>query len=224
MCGRYQLDLSNIDKFRSRFQIEGEIPESEMRTSYNMAPGQDLPVIVSKGSNSLELMKWGLIPFWEEKKEKPNSLINIRSEKATTASWAKHWMQTSRCLIPASGYYEWQKTKDGKIPFRIYEENREYMSFAGLYSLYKNPNSGEEIKTYAILTTKPSEDVEMIHDRMPVILSEKEETVWLNDKNNEINKLGKLLKPYYGELATYKVSTVINNPANNGLELLTKVS
>ncbi len=223
MCGRYQLDLSNIDKFKSRFRITGEIHCFGFRTSYNMAPGKNLPVIVNKGNNFFDLMKWGLIPFWEEKKENPNSLINIRSEKATTAHWAKHWMQTSRCIVPVSGYYEWKKTKNGKIPYRIYEPDREYMSFAGLYSSYQNPNTGEEIKTYAILTTTPNKDTAFIHNRMPAILSEKEEEAWLNDKNAEIEKLGKFLRPYLGKLIPYEVSPIVNNPSNDGLKLLTKV-
>lgn len=218
MCGRYQLDLSIIDKFRSRFQIKGEIPD--FKTSYNMAPGQNLPVIVSKGSNVLELMQWGLIPFWEERKENPTSLINIRSEKAISAHWAKHWMQTSRCIVPASGYYEWQKTKNGKIPYRIYEQCREYVSFAGLYSLYQNPDTGTEMKTYAILTTKPNKDVESIHNRMPVILSESEETGWLDNKNMDMDQLGKLLRPYQKKLKSYEVDKIVNNLSNDGPELL----
>jgi putative SOS response-associated peptidase YedK len=212
MCGRYQFDFSNKERFKKRYHIDGRFPSSEIKTRYNAAPGQKLPTIVTHSPNSVEIMLWGLIPYWEEKKENPHGLINITSEKAIIAGWAKKWIQFQRCLVPSSGFYEWKKTSDGKIPYRIYVKDKEYFSFAGLYSVYKNPETGREEKNYAILTTQPNDFMKSIHHRMPVILDEEKEEDWLNPDTVEIEHLKKFLNPFQGKLEAYPISTRINNP------------
>ncbi len=212
MCGRYQLEIRDIKGFKNRFDIDGDIPDIE--TSYNMAPGQDLPVVVSHSPNSLELMEWGLIPFWEQKKESPKGLINIRSEKAVSASWAKKYIQFQRCIVPASGFYEWQRSKEGTKPYRIYSEDDEYLAFAGLYAEYQSR------RTYAILTTEPNELMRPIHNRMPMILTKEEEAEWLNPDNVEIDHLKRLLDPYEGKLQAYPISTEVNSPRNNDPKII----
>ncbi len=224
MCGRYQFDFSNKDKFKARYHIDGRFPLSDIKTRYNISPGQKNPVVVSHSPNSVDLMLWGIIPFWEEKKEKPHGLINVKSESAISKGWAKKWIQFQRCLVPASGFYEWKKTTDGKVPFRIFAKGKDYISFAGLYSSYKHPGSGEEIYTYTILTTEPNEFMKPIHHRMPVILTKAEEEKWLNPDTVEIEHLKDLLHPFSGKLEAYPITTRVNSPIYDDKEVIKPVN
>ena len=219
MCGRYNLNLSNPDKFKERFEIEGKLPLFETRT--NISPGQVLPVIVSHSPNSVEMMVWGLVPFWEEKKEKPKALINVRDDTILSKPWAHKYLQFSRCLVPASGFFEWQKQGTAKQPFNFHLKSGEYFGFAGLYSTYKHPATGDEVKCYTIITTEPNDLLSQVHNRMPVILKKEDEAAWLNPDTVEIEQLATLLKPYpSGEMEGYMVHKRVGNPANDDPYLL----
>ncbi|MFN8475914.1 MAG: SOS response-associated peptidase [Anaerolineae bacterium] len=220
MCGRYNLNLSNPEKFKERFEIEGELPLFETRT--NISPGQVLPVVVSHSPNSVELMVWGLVPFWEEKKEKPKALINVRDDTILSKSWAHKYLQFSRCLVPASGFFEWQKQGTAKQPFNFRLKSGEYFAFAGLYSTYTHPATGDEVKCYTIITTEPNDLLSSVHNRMPVILKKEDEAAWLNPDTVEIEELTQFLKPYpAAKMEGYMVDRRIGNPANDDPRLLT---
>lgn len=215
MCGRYQLDLTNKTYFHDRFEIEGDLP-SELKSSWNIAPSQEQPVVVSDSPNRIEIMTWGLIPFWEEKKEKPHGLINVRDDTAVNKKWAHKYLQEQRCIVPATGFYEWAKLKEGKKPYNIKLKDQEYFGMAGIYSITKHPVTGKEIYSYAILTTSPNKVMEKIHNRMPVVLKKEDESEWLSHDLYEIESIAKYLKSYpEEEMEAYPVSTKVNIPSIN---------
>lgn len=220
MCGRYQFDFSNRERFQTRYQIEGDYPYSEIKTRYNVSPGQKMPVVLSHSPNTVELMLWGFIPEWD-KSDKPKGFINLRDDTVANKAWAWKYLRYQRCLVPANGFYEWKKISDGKVPYYIRPSTEDYFSFAGLYSVWKHPATGEPKKSYAIVTTSPNAFMEGIHNRMPVILTPDEEKYWLNPDNTEVAGLKELLKPYTGNMKAYPVSRRINSPANDDRELLT---
>ncbi|KKQ01596.1 MAG: hypothetical protein US11_C0006G0038 [Candidatus Roizmanbacteria bacterium GW2011_GWA2_36_23] len=213
MCGRYNLELT--ERFSKRFQVN-EVPS--MKSRYNIAPSQQLPVIVKHKVRDLKIMKWGLVPFWS--KDGKQQLINIRADSAISKPMFTRLIKARRCLVPATGFYEWKRTSDGKIPFLVRLKSQDYFSFAGLYDILKTPE-GKEIPAYAIITTEPNDLMSKIHNRMPVILKKQDENNWLNPDNAEIDSLKSLLNPFQAELMeAYPISSRINNPFNDDKELL----
>ncbi len=218
MCGRYTLEFDK--DFFKRFKTTNKI---DFKPRYNIAPSYDMPVVVSHSPNTVEIMKWGLVPFWEEKKEKPRGLINVRDDTLVQKTWGHKYLQFQRCLVPSTGFYEWKKTTDSKIPYYIHLTDRKYFSFAGMYSTYKHPVTGVEINTYTIITTSPNKVMENIHNRMPVILKEEDEDKWLNSDTVEIENLKQYLKPYPDKtMESYIVSTRMNSPAFDSIENIEK--
>ncbi len=220
MCGRYNLDFSDPREFTNRFKIANILSKGELKSNYNIAPGQKQPVILIRSSNIIEIMLWGLIPFWE-KSEKPKGLINLRNDTVLAKKWAHKYIQFQRCLVPASGFFEWGYTPEGKTPYHFKVKNQTYFSFAGLYADWKHPTTGQEIKTYAIITTLPNELLEKVHNRMPVILREEDEDAWLNPDMVEIENIKEFLKPYPSqEMEKIAVSKRVNNPFNNDPDVI----
>ena len=217
MCGRYSLSFD--DRFFTRFETSNTL---ELKSHYNVAPGQRMPVVVRHSPNTVELMIWGFVPHWENKKEKPKALINLRDDTVVTKGWAHKYLQFQRCLVPATGFFEWKKTAVGKkIPYHLRLKVRNYFSFAGLYNTYTSSQTGKQINTYAILTTGPNALIEPIHHRMPVILSQEEEDAWLNPDLVEIEQIKLFLKPYPADQMTaHPVSTRVNYPGNDDPDVI----
>lgn len=221
MCGRYT--LIDTDKLQERFQTINAI--DDLKPNYNTAPGQIMPVVVdSQDKNELKLMKWGLVPPWAEEANIGYRMINARSEGIETKPSFRHAFKRQRCLVPANGFYEWQKGQDGKIPHYIQFKQGSLFAFAGLWEYWKRPD-GTGLETYTIITTSPDEVVKPIHDRMPVILKKEHEDAWLDSDNQDTDFLRSLLKPYPAEpLEAYPVSTEVNVAANNDEHLIGPVN
>jgi putative SOS response-associated peptidase YedK len=218
MCGRYSLSFD--EKFFARFDTVNTI---QFAPHYNVAPSQIMPIIVRKSPNRVVSMAWGFVPPWE-KGEKVKTLINLRDDTVLTRPWAKRFLQSHRCLVPATGFFEWKHTGTPKTPYFIHLKSGEYFAFAGLYSTYKTP-SGREVETFAILTTQPNKLMAPIHNRMPVILSKDAENAWLNPDVVEIEQLKQYLAPYPDkEMEAYPVSTKVNIPKNDIPEIIQPVS
>lgn len=216
MCGRY--DLDQPDEIYDRFEIEDR--RLLLEPNYNVAPSQIMPVVVQHSPNHLELMRWGLIPFYAKE---PKGIINARAETVSTNAAFKKAFQLQRCLVPASGFYEWKKTSQGKVPYHIYLKDDRLFAFAGIYTIWKS-SQGQELKTYAIITTEPNELMAEIHNRMPVILEPDNEAAWLNPDETEASRLLPLLTPYPAKLMqAVAISRAVNNPKNNFPELLKPV-
>lgn len=185
MCGRYSFYPPK--NFASRFSLDLSSKDlAKLTPNGNVTPGQVMPVITKNdNSNQLDFMKWGLIPAWAKNYKIDHGMINARSESLTSKPSFKDSFKNSRCLIPATGFYEWQKTGKISTPYLFQLKDQSLFSFAGLYD-----NS-----TYTIITTSPNSLVEPIHHRMPVILSQSDESTWL-DPSTDPQNLISLLSPF----------------------------
>ncbi len=220
MCGRYTLNKT-ADDVAKRFNIAAR--PKDFQENYNVTPSQIMPVITETedGKRHLEQMQWGIPRILG--KDLVKELINTRADKAFGGFW-KRTVLSRRCLIPATGFYEWQAGKDGKTPFFIHPKDIELYSFAGIWDIWKDQD-GKEVKTYSIMTTEPNKEMKAIHTRMPVILHPEDEASWIEPSNNTAEGLGELLLPFEdGGLEIYEVSRDVNNPVNNNSRLIQAVS
>jgi putative SOS response-associated peptidase YedK len=214
MCGRYGFEPGK--KFFDRFNIQNR--QLELKAHYNVTPTQTMPVVVQHSPNSVELMTWGFLRPWANR-----PLINATAEKVATSKVFSKAFAHQRCLVPASGFYEWKATASGKVPHYITLKATELFAFAGLYEVAKDKD-GNEVTTYTIITTAPNELMAPIHSRMPAILHQEDEAFWLNPDNVETRELERLLLPYpEDEMQAWPVSKAVNNPRNDGEELIKPV-
>ena len=195
------------ERIQERFQTENS---ASSRPSYNVSPGQTQLVITNKGTRTIESMAWGIMPSWA--KESGKALINARSETLAEKPTFRDAFKNRRCLVPASGYYEWKREDGNKIPYYFYRTDEPLFAFAGLYS---------EDGKYVIVTTAASQVISHIHDRMPVILSTDGEKHWLDNENKDPQGLQELLVPFISDgLKYHEVSKEVGNAASNFLELI----
>lgn len=211
MCGRYTLSTP-VGALAEEFGLGGALPD--LPASYNIAPTQEVPAILGNdGGRRLEMLRWGLIPAWADDPGIGARMINARSETAAEKPSFRRAFRNRRCLIPADGFYEWQKAPGGKQPYHIRMRDGRPFAFAGLWESWGR--DGEEIRSCTILTTTANALVGEIHDRMPVILARDAYDVWL-DPDSESDELAGLLAPYPDEeIEKYPVSRFVNSPRNN---------
>lgn len=218
MCGRYRLSR--------RKQLVAEyfdaVPaEDEWNPRYNIAPSQPVPVVrqnPKKPFRELSLLRWGLIPSWATDPSIAFKTINARSETVTATASFREPFRGQRCLIPADGFYEWQRNSKSKQPYCFEVGESEIFAFAGLWDRWTDP-LGEVIETCTILTTTPNSLLQDIHDRMPVILDPAAYTPWLNPAARDTNfALLRMLVPYAGSMRRFPVSTRVNQVQNDDPE------
>jgi putative SOS response-associated peptidase YedK len=224
MCGRYILEDKKKTIFK-RFKVNEPTwyNQGSYSASYNIAPGFIVPVVTRNSPNELQLMKWGLVPSWAKDPNIGFKLINARAESIAQKPSFKESFLKRRCLIPASGFYEWKHLENSKnkIPYLFTLKKDQLISFAGIYDIWKDAE-GKEIKTFTIITTEPNSLMQPIHNRMPVILKENDEDIWL-DSNSNSNILQTFLKPYdTSDMEAYTVSQEVNSPRNQGSNLIEK--
>lgn len=218
MCGRY---VSKIDAAIERyFQVKK--PRFAF-ASYNVAPSKDVPVVrqAEGGERELVLMRWGLIPFWAKDKRIGYKMINARSETVDTKPAFRQPFNRHRCLIPANGFYEWQKRRGGKVPYYIHPRDGSMMGFAGLWDIWKNPE-GECIESCTIITTVANELVKPLHDRMPLIISPDAYGCWLTGNVDEASEV--ISTSPSVPLEAYPVSTLVNKPENDDPSCIERVA
>lgn len=218
MCGRFSL-YADFEDIAEQFDIYN-MEEIEFRKRYNIAPSQDVLSIVStERGNKVGFLKWGLIPFWAKDKKIGYKMINARAETVDEKASYKRLLKNHRCIIPASGFFEWQKRGNQKQPFHIQLKSKEPFGFAGLWDKWEK--DGEVINSCTIVTTKPNHLMESIHDRMPVILTKENEEAWLDRTLDDTEYLKSLLMPYSSEeMEAYEVSNDVGSPKNQGKELV----
>ena len=184
-------------------------------------PTQAVPVIRQNPKEpirELSLMRWGLIPSWAKSPAVAAQMINARSETAGTKPAFRDALKSHRCLIPADGFYEWQKTGKAKQPYCFEVNDGQLFAFAGIWDRWKD-GSGRTIETCSILTTNPNTVTSAIHDRMPVILDPDGYDLWLDPGMKNATVASDLLKPYDARLMQcYPVNTRINHVANDDEE------
>ncbi len=221
MCGRFtqKADQKTIKK---EFKVDS-LQETILKPRYNIAPTQEIvAVLESNGERMIDALRWGLIPSWAKDESIGNKMINARAETLAEKPSFRNAFRSHRCIIPASGFYEWQKAAKGaKQPFYFHLKDKEVFGFAGLYEQWVDRETGEQIETCTIITTEANKVLEPVHDRMPVILKPENYEQWLDAKEKDTDKLQELLVPYPAiEMDSYKVSKSVNTPSNDSPELI----
>jgi putative SOS response-associated peptidase YedK len=212
MCGRYSLIF--IDDLGNRFRVFN--PMIGLHSRFNIAPGNEMPVIINDDEHSdkwnLVMMKWGLVPHWTRDIRSAKRSINARAESLAEKPSFAGLLKNRRCLVPASGFFEWKKEGTKKIPYYINLPKSPLFAFAGLYDQWNDP-AGNPLLTYTIITVEPNELVAKVHNRMPSILLRENEERWLSKTSLSTGALKEILTPFPAEnLSLYPVSPLVNTP------------
>jgi putative SOS response-associated peptidase YedK len=216
VCGRYTFTPGNLALFAERFGV-GEA--STPAAGYNIAPGRPVATIAAdqNGEHTCKLMHWGLIPDWAPRAERQYKMINARVETVAEKRAYRDLLDSGRCLIPADGFYEWQKTEDGpKQPYWFHHEGTELFSFPGLWTSAKPSPGGDVIVSCTILTTAANEVVSPVHHRMPVILDRSRESTWLDPSVDGEAALAALSLNANDALLRRAVSRAVSSTSNQG--------
>ena len=215
MCGRYTAKWEPV-AFQHHFNVQPSPFES-----YNLAPTQHAPIIRLEGGDREALeARWGLIPRWVDKPfDFKANLFNARAETLLEKASFKRPFKSQRCLVPASGFYEWKKVGTEKQPYHIRTKDNMPIASAGLYDFWSKDDM--ELLSYTIITTTPNKLMQELHDRMPVILKREDYEAWLEPENDP-EALMDLLKPFEGELEAYKVDKRVGRVRENDVGLLGK--
>ncbi len=194
MCGRYAVAAPDAAVLRERFAVQQAL--ETFTPAHNVKPTHVAPVVIlHEGNRNLATMRWGLIPPWAKDAAIANKLFNARAETVADKPSFRHAFRRRRCLVPATGFYEWQQEGRRKVPYEFAIGDGDLFAFAGLYESWRDPR-GETLHTYTIITTTPNELVAPIHARMPVILPRDHESVWLDPQFEDTTYLQALLVPY----------------------------
>ena len=256
MCGRYaatknQADL--VEEFEVEVDATGEPTRAVMthqqnppagQPDFNVAPTKKAPVVLSRpprGADDnappvrqLRLVNWGLVPSWAKDPKIGNRMINSRSDSVLEKPAFKRAAKSRRCLVPAEGWYEWQKSptekdakgKPRKQPFYTHRLDSDVMAFAGLYEFWRDkavedPDDPEAwLTTFTIITTDAEPGLDRIHDLQPLVLERKDWAAWLDPQTDEATVKGLLDFSQPGRFDAYPISTEVNNTRNNGADLL----
>ncbi|MEU3472095.1 SOS response-associated peptidase [Rhodococcus sp. NPDC006774] len=234
MCGRYASTRSDSD-LQAVFDI-AETVGAEVPPSYNVAPTQTVRTVLERAPKDepeadavrqLRSVRWGLIPSWAKDAKIGSRLINARSETITEKPSFKKAASRRRCIVPADGYYEWEKRDGAKVPYFLHEEG--VLAMAGLYELWRDPTKAEDdearwVWSVTVLTSPAADALGHIHDRSPVVLPPDLRASWLDPGVTDLGDVRDLLAAIpEPRLEPYEVSTAVNSVKNNSPELLTPV-
>lgn len=225
MCGRF-VSASPPDEIARYF--DAAAPEQVLEANYNVAPTSDIyAVFEDGGTRRMDLFHWGLVPHWAKDPSAGNKMINARAETLASKNAYKPLFAKRRCIIPADGFYEWQKIpgQKRKQPMFISRPDGEPLALAGLWSVWRHPdNPDDQLHSCTIITTGANDDIAEVHDRMPVILPPEAWASWLDRDDADLDTLGKLLVPAPPKLIELRpVSAEVNNVRNRGPHLIERV-
>jgi putative SOS response-associated peptidase YedK len=219
MCGRFAF-YSPHEAVARLFGVPNA-PEIEPR--YNIAPTQHVASVrESEGSGrALAMLYWGLVPSWAKERAIGARMINARGETLRDKPSFRSAYRRRRCLVLASGYYEWQRSGSVKQPYFISMPDGEPFGMAGLWESWRDPANGEPLESCCIVTTSPAPSVAHVHDRMPVIVQPGDYAEWLDPDNADVDRLDRLLVPWQaGGLEARPVSRRVNDARNQGADLM----
>ena len=220
MCGRYS-QVYSFQQLEQQLQIPLSSAVS-IPANYNVAPTQEAMVLTNDEPNILQAFRWGLIPHWSRDSKQGARLINARREGIATKPSFRIPIRQRRCLVFADSFYEWRRSGQQKLPYRILRTNDELLVMAGIWDIWEK--SGQPVRTFSIVTTEPNAEMEGIHNRMPVLLLDVDmQQRWLQDLPLE-DTLELLQTPPDSVLKYYRVSQRVNSVRNNGAELHATVS
>jgi putative SOS response-associated peptidase YedK len=209
MCGRFTFQPT--EAVYERFEISNRLDALVPR--YNIAPGQMVPVLIANSPRRIVLMRWGLIPHWAKDEKTAYKMINARLETLTQRPAFRGLLSHNRCLVPASGFYEWKGEGRDKTPYYIHPQDQQYIAFAGLYDVWITP-TGEKLYTFTIITTAADPFMAKLHNRMPVVLERELEDDWLDPEITSAREvLGMLERSAGVTLDAYPVSRLVNKPS-----------
>jgi putative SOS response-associated peptidase YedK len=213
MCGRYTYKLT-WEEIVKLYRLTLDQKPRNVQVRYNICPTTDVDVVVSTdGERSIVPMRWGLVPYWWSKplKDMKMATFNARAESVATKPMFRDAFKSKRCLLPASGYYEWQHTTGVKQPQPWYFTRRDGqpITFAGLWSKWKGKEAGHDLLSCTMVITEPNAYVREVHDRMPVILEAKDFEQW---EQGDVKDAAALMKPAGEEvLQRWPVSKRVNS-------------
>lgn len=234
MCGRYASTRSDSD-LQAVFDIAETVGE-EVPPSYNVAPTQTVRTVLERAPKDepesdavrqLRSVRWGLIPSWAKDMKIGSRLINARSETITEKPSFKKAASRRRCIVPADGYYEWEKRDGAKVPYFLHLD--EVVAMAGLYELWRDPAKADDdedrwIWSVTVLTAPAADALGHIHDRSPVVLPPDLRASWLDPTVTDLGAVQDMLAAVpEPRLEPYEVSTAVNSVKNNSPELLLPV-
>jgi putative SOS response-associated peptidase YedK len=225
MCGRF-FRSSPRDELAAAFQAE--LGSGSAAPAYNIAPGGPIAAVrfdAKTGVRTLDDLHWGLIPFFAKDRKIGWKTINARAETIDTAPLYRNAFERRRCLIVADGFFEWKALGKRRQPYAIALESREPFALAGVWENWKDPETGEWVRSCSIVTTDANATVGRIHDRMPVILAPEDYARWLGEVEAAPSELKGILRPYDGELLMWPVSPRMNRQADvEGPEVIEPVA
>ena len=211
MCGRFNL-IAKPDDIIGHFQLQ-KLPRYQ--PSYNIAPAQKILTVVELEDKSLKAVNlfWGLVPSWSKDSKNSHHLINARAETVSEKPSFRAAFHKRRCLIVASGFYEWAKNESGKQAFNIHRQDLQLFAFAGLWEHWQHEQ--ETLYSCTIITTLATELMQAIHERMPVIIPPDHYQQWLDKATDEQHALQLLNNQAYAQMAATPVSDWVNNPLHD---------
>ena len=216
MCGRFYLTATPAE-MKKRFKVDRVL---DLVLRYNIAPAQLSPIVVAvEKGRSIHMARWGLVPSWSRDLSLGAGMINAPAETLGAKAVYRSAFQTQRCLVPASGFYEWQTSGAKNQPYKIALRNGALFAFAGLWETWA-PEMGEPVETFTIITTQANKLVSEVHDRMPVIIAPADFHRWLTAP---VNTAKKLLVPYTSGMTIAPVSDRVGSVKNDDAELLRPV-
>src|SRR5262245_57891852 len=197
MCGRARLS-SDVSELNLVFSVPPDRPTPNLPANWNAAPTEDLPVVRHDprgGMRRLDVMRWGLVPFWAKDTKVGFANINAKAEGIETKPAFREAFNRRRCLIPFNCFYEWKKLGKERQPYAVGLADRRLMALAGLWETGRSP-AGERVRSFAIVTTAPNGLLAELHDRMPVVLAAEHWPAWLGEASADPEGLKALLAPY----------------------------
>ena len=225
MCGRFAFfspKQAVIDAFGVSFDFE-------LRPRYNIAPSQNVVVLLSgeSGQSVAGEYRWGLVPFWAKDPAIGNRMINARAETIAEKPAYRQSFSRRRCLVLASGFYEWRKHANGKTPYFISRADGKPFGMAAIWDEWSRGESEAQndiLRSCAIITAPANQFMQKLHDRMPVMMDGAGLENWLSSDSQPADLQQGLLQAQTAELDAWAVSRTVNNPINDGPELIAKVT
>jgi putative SOS response-associated peptidase YedK len=224
MCGRYAINQTGMS-LSATLAVEWAVDEPVL-PRFNVAPQTDAPVLRTRrdGSQALDSMRWGLVPYWAKDPRLGQKLVNARCETAATNSSFRTALQRRRCLVPASGFYEWTGATKKRIPHWLHPAQGELILMAGLWEAWRPGPESPFLRSFTILTAAANEDVAPLHDRMPVLIRPEDREAWLDPATPEETYAAMLRPAPPSTLAHHPVSPAVNRAAEDGPALIERVA
>lgn len=222
--------MSSPELLVERFGVE-EVASPAHEPSYNVAPRATVYGVRDRMREDgrrryLSELRWGLVPSWAKNPKTGDRMINARAESLAEKPAYHRAFQKHRCLVPADGFYEWQRRGHRKQPMFIHRRDGEPMAFAGLWAAWRDASdsNADWLRTCAIVTTNANDALAPLHDRMPVVLEQLDWDRWLDPSADDFDALGRMLVPASNDLlVAYPVGTAVNSADNDGPELVERV-